>query len=74
LKFYFIGVTLRELEGLMMFEELLHLLPSLKKLELTFVGPSGALKLTTPDGVGMLSLLHLYRPHQELEAVARQIS
>lgn len=38
LKLHFVGAASRELTGLMVYEELLHLLPSLKTLELTFVG------------------------------------
>lgn len=38
LSLHFIGAASRELTGLMVYEELLHLLPSLKTLELTFVG------------------------------------
>jgi mitochondrial splicing suppressor protein 51 len=34
-----IGATGRELYAMMMFEEILHLLPSLKKLHCSFVGP-----------------------------------
>lgn len=37
-KLHFIGAADPELNSLMVFEELLHLLPSLKGLELTFVG------------------------------------
>ncbi|TVY37365.1 putative protein MSS51-like protein, mitochondrial [Lachnellula subtilissima] len=38
MKIHFIGAAGPELNGLMVFEELLHLLPSLKNLELTLVG------------------------------------
>jgi mitochondrial splicing suppressor protein 51 len=38
IKLHFIGAAGREINGLMIFEELLHLLPLLKDLELTFVG------------------------------------
>ena len=38
IRLHFIGAAGREINGLMIFEELLHLLPSLKDLELTFVG------------------------------------
>ena len=38
LRIHFVGAMLREFEGGAIFEELLHLLPSLKKLELIFIG------------------------------------
>lgn len=38
IKLHFIGAASREFVALMVFEELLHLLPALKDLELTFVG------------------------------------
>lgn len=38
LKLHFVGAALREIEGLMVYEELLHLFPSLKQLELTYIG------------------------------------
>jgi splicing suppressor protein 51 len=39
LSLHFIGAATRELEALMVFEEIIHLLPSLKNLNLTFIGP-----------------------------------
>jgi splicing suppressor protein 51 len=39
LKLHFIGADFREAAGLMVFEEILHLLPSLKHLQVNFIGP-----------------------------------
>lgn len=46
LNLHLIGASTVELEALMLFEELLHLLPSLKSVDCTFVG----IELPTPIG------------------------
>ena len=38
IRLHFIGATARELDALMVFEEMLHLLPSLRELHCSFVG------------------------------------
>ncbi|KAG4442322.1 hypothetical protein IFR05_002173 [Cadophora sp. M221] len=50
---HIIGATAKELDALMLFEEMLHLLPELRSLHCSFVGP----QLPTPtDGVERIEL------------------